>query len=82
MIQLGQQAKDKVTGAKGIVTARATYLTGCDQYLIQPVASKDGAFVNGTWFDEGRIEIIGRGILAKEVKSKRNGGPACDAPLK
>jgi hypothetical protein len=32
MIELGQEARDKITGFKGIVTARLTFLYGCDQY--------------------------------------------------
>lgn len=32
MIILGRKVRDKVTGFEGIVTGRATYLTGCDQY--------------------------------------------------
>lgn len=48
--------RDKITGFQGIVTGHADYITGCDQYLVQP-ASKDGEWKEGRWFDESRLEI-------------------------
>ena len=80
MIKLGQEAKDKITGFKGILIGKIEYLTGCDQYGITP-KSKGGQKSTGTeWFDEGRIEVIGTGVLPEEVKTKKNGGPNRDAP--
>lgn len=35
-IQLGNEARDKITGFTGIVTSRAEYLTGCTQYGLTP----------------------------------------------
>lgn len=80
MIQLGLAGKDKVTGFEGIITARAQYLTGCDQYSLQPPA-KDGDVKAGQWFDEYRIEIIGEGIAIDSVRGPVNGGPQRDAPV-
>jgi hypothetical protein len=51
------KVKDKVTGFIGVVTGHADYLTGCDQYLVQP-ASKDGEWKEGRWFDENRLQIV------------------------
>ena len=78
-IALGQKAKDKITGFKGIITGRASYIYGCDQYLIIPKLGKNGVRL-AEWFDEGRIEIIGKGILPKEVRVEKNGGPNIEAP--
>jgi cyanophycinase-like exopeptidase len=79
MIELGKAGRDKVTGFEGIITARAQYLTGCDQYnLVPPV--KDGKLDNAQWFDEGRIEIVGIGISAGDVAGPRPGGPQREAP--
>jgi hypothetical protein len=80
MITLGQKARDKVTGLEGILTARATYLYGCDQYGITPPAKEDGTCPESVFVDEGRIEIIGRGVLPEEVKSDKNGGVQRDCP--
>lgn len=81
MIKLGLKAKDKVTGFEGILVARAQYLTGCDQYGIAPLA-QNGEVKNSHYFDEGRIVIIGEGITANEVESKKPGGPNRDCPTK
>lgn len=79
MIELGLEGKDKVTGFTGIITGRAQYLTGCDQYTLVPPA-KDGKLEPGQWFDEGRIEIVGVGISAASVAGPKPGGPQRDAP--
>lgn len=70
---LGKQAKDKVTGFEGIITAYAIHLYGCNSYFITPKAV-NGERKDSGWFDEGRIEIIGEGIQAKEVQTDRPGG--------
>lgn len=79
MIELGQEAKDKITGFEGIIVARISYLFGCDQYGIAPKA-QNGKCEDTNYFDEGRIEIIGRGILPEEVQVEKGGGVNRDAP--
>lgn len=79
MITLGQKAKDKVTGFEGIIIGRIEYLFGCTQYGLCPPAN-DGKTNDTQWFDEGRIEITGKGILPKEVKTEKNGGINRDCP--
>lgn len=82
MIKLGKEAQDKITGFKGIITGRAEYLTGCNQYILTPKVKKGSASpAEGAWFDEGSLEIIGKGISAKEVQTADTlGGPQRDAP--
>ena len=75
MLKLGQEAKDKITGFKGILTARHQYITGCDQYAISPGLNGEGKLGDIYQFDEGRIEILGPGINEKEVQTKPPGGP-------
>ncbi len=83
--KLGIEAKDKVTGFKGIIMGYAQYLTGCDQYVIQPLCDekKLGDYPDSSWFDEGRIETLKkkRTVTAKKVAGKKKG---CDysAPKK
>ena len=74
MLEMGQEAKDKITGFKGILTARHQYITGCDQYAITPDLDENGKLGDIFQFDEGRIEIIGPGINKKEVQVKPPGG--------
>ena len=79
MIKLGQKAKDKITGFEGIIVARVEYLFGCDQYGVSPEA-KDGKVNDTLYFDEGRMEIIGSGVLPEEVRVEKKGGINRDCP--
>ena len=79
MIDLGQKAKDIITGFEGIIVGRAQYLYGCDQYAITPLA-QDGKINDSQWFDEGRIRVIDRGILPEEVQVEKPGGINRDCP--
>lgn len=81
MIKLGQKGRDKVTGFEGIITAKVDYLYGCTQYGLIPEA-KDGKVQLTEFFDEGRIEVMGNGILPEEVKGTKNGGINRDCPRK
>lgn len=80
-MELGVKAKDKITGFTGIVTGKASYLTGCDQYLVQPKCKEDGEMTDGRWFDEQRLEIVPDTQKAALDNSRGNG--ACGvAPTK
>ena len=57
MVELGQKAKDMVTGFEGIATGRAEYLTGCAQLLLVPKVKEDGSGGEGRWFDEQRLQV-------------------------
>lgn len=72
-ITLGVEARDKITGFTGIVTARIEYLYGCTQYSLvhRAVDNKKGYT---EWFDEGRVEAVGAGISAVSVTTDRPGG--------
>lgn len=77
--KFGQKAKDKITGFQGILTGHCEYLTGCDQYLIQPRCEKNNVFPEAQWIDEGKIIIISKKQLFKpeDVKGDEDG---CDSP--
>ncbi|MBB6218018.1 hypothetical protein HNQ80_004155 [Anaerosolibacter carboniphilus] len=79
MITLGKKAKDKITGFEGIITGRAQYLYGCDQYCIAPPA-RDGEIKHSEWFDEGRILVVGDGVKPEDVGVEKSGGPNRDCP--
>lgn len=74
--ELGLEAQDKITGFTGILTGSAAYITGCNQYLITPKMKGD-SILDGRWFDEGRIDVVGNGVLPSEVSAEKNG---CDIP--
>ena len=79
MTMLGKKVRDKITGFQGIAVAHCKYLTGCDQYGLQPEL-RDGKMEKAEWFDEGRLVVVGPGVTAEEVAAPRNGGPNRDAP--
>ena len=68
-------AKDKLSNFSGYVTGHADYITGCDQYLLQPLAV-NGDWKDARWFDEGRLHIIQTGE-DPGVQAEENG---CDIP--
>lgn len=76
---LGKKARDKITGFVGVVTARAEYLYGCAQFCLVPAVNDKGEMQEGRWFDEGRLEVIGVGVAAEDVRGSKPGGPQ-DAP--
>jgi len=83
-IKLGINAKDKITGFEGSVTGHAKYITGCDQFLLQPKCEdgKSGTKPEGQWFDDGRLEAVSKGITSKDVESSTGTGADMQAPSK
>ena len=80
-LKLGEEAKDKITGFIGIIVGKASYLTGCDQYLLQPKCKKHDSKPDGQWFDDGRLEFNGSGINKEEVQTEKPGADI-EAPKK
>lgn len=60
----GDKAKSVITGFKGIITARADHLTGCNRYYLQPTINEDGTVPDGCWHDEQELKVI----KSKKVK--------------
>lgn len=73
---LGVRVEDKVTGFKGIITGRAEFLTGCNQYIVNPGVDKDGKMMDTNWVDEDRLTVTGAGVSPESVRGKVKGGPA------
>lgn len=73
-IVLGCEAKDKITGFSGLVVAKIEYLFGCTQWGISPKVLIEGKIGDTIYFDEGRIDVIGKGISKEEVKGEKPGG--------
>ena len=76
-IELGDEVEELITGFKGIVMAKAQYLTGCDQIAIQPQGINDGKFPASHWFDKSRIKILNKYVidLSEPIKEEK---PGCD----
>jgi hypothetical protein len=82
VVQHGAKVKDQITGFDGHVTGRADYITGCNQILVQPRTNKEGAYVEGRWFDEHRLVVIAGESIALPEPPPALGGAAGQAPTK
>jgi len=80
MKMFGKKAKDIVTGFTGTIIGYVQYSTGCNQILLVPKVSKDGAFRESCWFDEQRISILPG--LAIKLNNGTANGPDLAAPVK
>lgn len=56
---LGHTLRDRITGFTGVCTGYVHYLTGCNQVLLAPPLSADGAMRDSQWFDVQRCEVTG-----------------------
>jgi len=87
MFQHGDTVADCITGFEGVITGRADYITGCNQYSVTTRLSgkKSGEHgdackeVEGRWFDEDRLQLLENKRIklprhgARVVKAKRLG---------
>lgn len=59
-IILGSKYRDKITGFEGVATGYVTYISGCNQVLIQPPIGKDKKPGEALWLDEQRLDQVGK----------------------
>lgn len=78
-INMGDRVRDRITGFTGVVTGLAHYITGCTQLLIAPPA-RDGAHVEGHWYDIDRCEVTEAGVVDLGVQTAT--GPDLPAPVR
>ena len=57
-ITLGCTYRDVVTGFQGVATGFVRYLSGCNQTLLVPLVSPDGAHRESHWFDVQRMRLV------------------------
>lgn len=57
-IELGDIAKDDLTGFEGVVVSRTFWLTNCDRLSLQPKALKDGEPAKAQSFDITRCTLV------------------------
>lgn len=76
-IELGDKCVDPISGFKGICTGLGTWLYQCTQVGIAPqkLQKGSGAPVEEVWFDEQRLEVVEKGIIAAESREEPPGGP-------
>lgn len=71
-MELGIEARDKVTNFRGIVTGHVRYLFGNDQYLIEAVVQPGGR-AEAYWIDEERVVVVDADPLATQRKKLLSG---------
>lgn len=67
-VELGDKARDTVSGFEGIVVGQTEWLNGCVRYCLQPPV-KDGEFKEQVWVDEEQVVQV----EAEAWKSPRRG---------
>jgi hypothetical protein len=79
-VQLGDEARDTITGFSGVCVARTEWLNGCWRITLQPKSlNKDGKPVDSETFDDFQLEVTNP--KQQPVGSKETGGPR-DAPVR
>jgi len=76
-LEMGAEYKDKITGFKGTLVGFCLYITGCNQALLVPRVKKDGSHQDGHWYDEQRLERVGK---KKPVSLDNRRRPGADIP--
>lgn len=71
-VNLGDVARDTITGFTGVVIAETKWLHGCRRLTIQPQELKDGKPVDACSFDDPQVELV-RPKAAKTTSD--TGGP-------
>lgn len=78
-IQLGDKAKDLVTGFTGICIARTQWLNGCTRIVLQSEKlDKEGKPNDGQTFDEPQLALVKSAVVpapATNSPARRTGGP-------
>jgi hypothetical protein len=71
-IQLGDTARDTISGFKGVVVASTTWLNGCLRLTLQPQTMKDGKPADTATFDVEQLELV---KAAARPAARPSGGP-------
>lgn len=63
VVELGDRAKDDVTGFKGVVVAYAYHLHNCDRALLQSDGFHEGHPVKPMWFDVPSLVVLEKQVV-------------------
>lgn len=73
-INNGDHAKDRISGFKGIVTARSDHLNGCNRYYVSPPMEKGGTIPDSYWVDEADLIVTKKSTFGIQTPAKRERG--------
>lgn len=71
-MDLGDTARDTITGFTGVIISRHEYLNGCVRLSLQPKQLKDGKPIECQTFDVEQLELKAKG---PRRSPKPTGGP-------
>lgn len=75
--EIGSKISDKISGIRGIVIGRADYISGCNQYLMQPDPTKqeikDNTKAESVWFDGPRLKQLPGVPLVIDTREEKTG---------
>lgn len=71
-IELGETARDTITGFQGVVIAKTKWLHGCVRITLQPQTLHDGKPVDSVTFDAPQLERVD---AQRHPGTARTGGP-------
>jgi hypothetical protein len=61
MPEIGDTAKDTISGFIGVVTSETFYLNGCIRLGISPPVGKDGKLNSSEFFDIEQVALVKKG---------------------
>lgn len=73
-IELGDTARDQITGFTGVVVSRHEYLNGCTRLELQPAKLKDDKPIASEVFDIQQLDLVKK-TGARKATRKPPGGP-------
>jgi hypothetical protein len=77
-IVFGKVYRDHITGFEGKATGFCSYISGCDQVLLQPPYNLEHK-AEGRWFDDDRLIDV---VAEEKVASKARRGADTPAPIR
>jgi len=77
-IQLGDLARDRITGFTGVVECISEWLNSCRRITIRPTTLKDGIPLDNQTFDGPQVDLVEAGYFDKpKIKAgEKSGGPS------
>jgi hypothetical protein len=72
-IQLGDRARDRITGFTGIVIGKTEWLNKCSRFGLQAEKLDGGKVVDAQWFDSEQVELVKAGVIV--INKLKTGGP-------
>jgi hypothetical protein len=72
-INLGDKARDTITGFEGICVCRSEFVSGCTRIALQPAVGQDGKIPEQGHFDEPMLMVVAPAVVPAQPSDR--GGP-------